>query len=77
MIDKLGTITKGTIEASVTVGQGHVQKKVQIEIALGVSNVKSTTILQKTAKQHKQTERQNKFSNCLIWMKIKLYYIYN
>ena len=26
MIDKLGTITEGTIEASVTAGQGHVQE---------------------------------------------------
>ena len=52
MIGKLGTI-----EASVTVGQGQVQEGVQIEIGLGVSNVESMHISQDTAQQHKRTER--------------------
>ena len=57
MIGQIGTITEGTIEASVTVGQGQVQEHVQREIGLGVSNVESTTISQETAQQHKLTER--------------------
>ena len=57
MIGKLGTITEETIEASLTVGQGQVQEQVQIVIGLGVSNVKGMTISQKTAQQHRWTER--------------------
>ena len=57
MIGKLGTITEGRIEVSVTVGQGQVQEQVQMEIGLGVLNVESTTISQETAQQHKWTER--------------------
>ena len=52
VIGKLETITEGTIEVLVTVGQGQVQEQVQRVIGLGVSNVKSTTILQETVQQH-------------------------
>ena len=59
MIGKLGIITEGTVEASVTVSQGQFQEQVQIDIRLGVSNIKSMTILQETAQQHKQSNRTN------------------
>ena len=52
MIGKLETITEGTIEALVTVGQGQAEEQVQIEIGLGVSNVENMTSLQETAQQH-------------------------
>ena len=57
MIGKLGAITEGRIEASLNVDQGQVREQEQIEIGLSVSNVKSMTILQETAQQHKWTER--------------------
>ena len=57
MICRLEVITEGTIEASVTVGQGQVQEQVQIEVGLDFLNAKSMNILHETAQQHKQTER--------------------
>ena len=56
MIGRLKVIIDGTIEVSVTGGQGQVQEQVQIERGLDVLNAKIMIILHKTAQQHKQTE---------------------
>ena len=57
MIGILEVIIERTIEVSVTVDQGQVQGLVQIEIGLDVLSAESMVILQKTAQQHKWTER--------------------
>ena len=41
MIGKIEAMTEGIIEASVIIGQGQVQKQIQIEIGLDVLNIDS------------------------------------
>ena len=49
MIGKTEVITEGTVEASVTVGQGQAPEQIQIEIGLDVLSAESMTILQEIA----------------------------
>ena len=54
------------------VDQDLVQGQVQIEIGLDASSVGNTITSQGNVQLGKQVGKQNKYSKCSIWMRIRL-----
>ena len=67
-------VIEGMVEVLVTVDQGQVQGRLQIEIGLDALNVENMTISQGTVKLNRQIGKQNRSSRCSIWMRIRQYY---
>ena len=62
------------VELQATVGLDQVLEPVQIEIELDVMSVGNMTTFHKNVQLDKQIGTQNKYSKCLIWMRIRQYY---